>query len=746
MKKYIKQSAAGSAFARIRNQSAFVALTGLSALFAQTAVASALGDGIRQLGAGDSLKRSVALRDLGITAPVVLAGTASQDFYLPVPYGVPLMDASIAFEGRYLKGEPGATSMVLSLNGVPSVSQMIPDGDGAVQRALAVSQPSRAENFVRLGVNLHNKIGVRRCEEDQSLANSITISPQTRLNYRINEEGVRSIGDVWSALPSNVSVLVVGQSLEKTSFDSAWRIGTSVLRGGKRLTVRALPAVGDVIDTREVNVPATLASSPVFAVFKASATPLKIANSAQLGALMVLGAPQVYGDIVVADKAMQQQVAAALDALQAQLTGDADASEALKQWRVKRMPVASEALASKQIRVLPMGRQLALGVAADAGTQLAGLQEAGLQRLLTSSTVTVAAAQPADWDEKKGIRLTSLGAVGDSFDVFAKGEWTVNFPLSAVSTQGKMPSEVTLFIAAAPGASTTKPVATVYWNGALLVAKQLDADGHPERLTARIPSYALGVNNTLRVSVQRQPYSADCNELPQAYPASVLPAFSYVTPGDVHPDGTFVGLLPLLAAKSQLLVPDVYLAASPASVERIASITAASGLSASQAELVIAKADASVKPSKPFVSMDVALADAKPQVTVTGGRQLQIRGKEVSWLDITGLKQLASVEVVKSGGQPGVLWHAIGEWTRGVNEPFLLNRGDVAVIGNDGPLAWLDSSNPDANIPADVRRSPLYEWRQYMSWGVPAIVLGLLLLALLFLVAWRVSRKHRTHD
>ncbi|KAG0732143.1 hypothetical protein G6F23_014611 [Rhizopus arrhizus] len=107
-----------------------------------------------------------------------------------------------------------------------------------------------------------------------------------------------------------------------------------------------------------------------------------------------------------------------------------------------------------------------------------------------------------------------------------------------------MPDELVMDLAAAPGASSTRPVASVFWNGILLAAKQLDADGKPERLTARVPGYALGVTNAVRVTFQRQPVSVDCNEIPQGYPVNVLPT-SYVKPGKAQPDGTFVGLLPL---------------------------------------------------------------------------------------------------------------------------------------------------------------------------------------------------------
>ncbi|MFS4517042.1 hypothetical protein ACMFLR_24610, partial [Delftia tsuruhatensis] len=571
-------------FSRTGARWALGSLLGLGALFAQTASASALGDAIRQLGASDGLQRSVTLKELGIVDPVVLAGTATQDFYLPVPRGLPLGDASIAFDGRYLKGEPGTSTVVISLNGTPAVSQTVPDGEGTLQRNLPVAQPARASDFVRLGVNWRNRNNSQqRCDENHSLANSLTISPQTRLSYRVDPRDVRTIEDVWNTLPVRTTVLVSGRQLEQASFDSAWRIGASLQRNNRRMQVRALPAVGEVIDLRGLEVPAALAGVPAFAALRGAEPQHKLASDAELGALLMLGAAQVSGDIVVADKALQQRLTAAFAALQAQLATDPDAGQALQQWRARRAPLASEALASQQLRALPMGRQMVLAVASDAGARVAGLQEAALQRLLVSDNVTVAAAQPPQWDEAKGIRLSSLGGSPDSFDVLSRGEWTMNFPLSAVASQGRMPGEITLYVAAAPGASATRPVATLFWNGMLLSARQLDANGQPERLRARVPGYALGINNTLRVSVQRQPYSADCNEIPQPYPASVLPAISYVTPGKAEPNGSFIGLLPLLGARSQLLVPASYLSAAPAALERMANLAAASGLSASQA-------------------------------------------------------------------------------------------------------------------------------------------------------------------
>ncbi len=703
--------------------------------------ASALGDGIRSLGTGANLTRSIALADLGITAPVVLSGDANQDFYLPVPKGLPLADASISFDGRYLKGEKGPASFVLSIDGQPMTSQSMPDGDGPLQRTLAVSSRPRENGFVRLGVNWHSRTGTNRCEPDQSLANSVTITPQTRLTYRVDQKSVSSLDDAWSTLPGAPALLVASKTLTKEAFDSAWRIGVALERNGKRVVVRALPAVGDTVDTRDVVVPAALAGVPAFAAIKDNNAAHKLANDAELGALLAVGAPAVSGEVAVADAALRTRLAAAFDALQAQLANDSDAAEAFKTWRAQRAALATETLGAKQVRLVSMGAQSVIAIAGDAGAQAAGLFDDSLRRILLTNNVTAPIAHTPDIEDKQVVRLSSLGGSSDSFDVLARGDWTVSFPLSTVASGGRMPGEISLYLSAAPGPAASKPVATVFWNGILLAAKQLDANGRPEQLKARVPGYALGVNNTLRVSVQRQPYSADCHEIPQAYPVNVLPAASYVRPGKAEPDGTFVGLLPLMAGNPQLIVPERYLQSAPDNIRRVIGIAAASGLSPSRAELTVAAADKSVKPSKPFVAMEVAVDGAKPSAVVTDRQRLEIGGKDAKWLDITGLQRLSTAEVVRGGGQDGLLWYAIGETKADVGVPFLLNRGNLAIIGPAGPVAWIDTSNPDASEPPGAGESAFYEWRRYVSWGVPGIAIALLVMLLILVLALRAGRK-----
>ncbi|MEN4921229.1 cellulose biosynthesis cyclic di-GMP-binding regulatory protein BcsB [Achromobacter spanius] len=704
------------------------------------ALASPAGDALRQLQSDDLVARTTTLEDLGITEPVVLSNSdARQEFYLPVPRGVPVADARLDFDARYTKGEPGRTSMVLWLDGVPQAAQRIADGEGSASREFNVERRNRESGFLRLGVDWQSEIALRHCESNRATANALTISPQTRLSYRYDASAIRSLDDAWGTLPGRPVLMVASRKLDQQAFNSAWRMGVALERSGKRVAVKAFPSVGEEVDTRGLRIPAGLEQVPAFASL-AGKERHKLTSPAEIGALLVMGAPAAAGDVVIADAALRGRYAEALDALQAQFATDTDAAAAFKAWRQQRMPLAGEALQAKEIRLLPLGRQAVIAVSSDAGAQGAGAFDTAWRRILVTRQVQVQTATPPQTFQDGGLRLTNLGGSSTSFDVVARGDWNTSFPLAAVSADGRMPDELVMDLAAAPGASSTRPVASVFWNGILLAAKQLDANGQPERLTARVPGYALGVTNAVRVTFQRQPVSVDCNEIPQGFPVNVLPT-SYVKPGKAQPDGTFVGLLPLMAGTPQVLIPDTYLADAPDNIKRVIGIAAASGVSATRAELSVSPAGQAVKPTRPFLAMELPVDGATPEVKVTDRKQLQVAGRNATWLDISGLDHLSTAEVVSAGGQDGVLWHTLGQHPGMADAPFVLNRGNVAIIGATGPVAWIDSGNPDASHPPGAGESAFFEWRRYISWSVPAISISMLVLLLILILALRVSRR-----
>lgn len=405
---------------------------------------------------------------------------------------------------------------------------------------------------------------------------------------------------------------------------------------------------------------------PAFAGLATGNARYVLKDDAEIGALVVLGAVSATGDIAVADGALQQQIGKALDALGAQAAGDADGARAFTAWRNLQTVAAPGGLASHQIRLATLGARPVIAVAEDAGAQAAGVFVEVWRNILVTRQATVARADAPDAEDRTVIRLAGFGSDA-SFDVVSRGDWTASLPLAAVAVNGRMPSDLVIDIAAAPGASSTRPVASVFWNNVLLSARRLEADGRPERLDARVPGYALGLSNVVRVSVQRQPYSNDCNETPQGFPVNVLPT-SYVRAGDSEPDGTFVGLLPLMSGTPVVAVPASYLADAPQSLARLIRIAVAAGVTPVRAEFAVVEQGKPFAPGRPFLALQVPVQGTEPKVQIQDAH-LRINGRNAPWLDVDGLARLSAVEVSRSNGQHGLVWQPLGEQTAAVQRP-----------------------------------------------------------------------------
>ncbi len=722
---------------RLPRASRLICMMGLSVPL--LAMASPAGDALQRLQGDTWVTRSFALSDLGFTDAVLLNGfDAKQEFFLPVPRTLPLAEASIDFRGRYYKAEEGRTSMLLSVNGRPVFSRRIESPEGDASQTLKVDTSVRSNGFLRLGVNWLNNVAHRICEVERATGNVLSVAAETRFNYRFSSGSLTSLADAWVTLPARPTLLVASRNLSKASYDTAWRIGAALEQANRRVAVKAFPVPGDTVDTTGWQVPSGLASLPAFAGLATGNARYVLKDDAEIGALVVLGAVSATGDIAVADGALQQQIGRALDALGAQLAGDADGARAFTAWRNLQTVAAPGGLASHQIRLATLGARPVIAVAEDAGAQAAGVFAEVWRNILVTRQATVVRADAPDAEDRTVIRLAGFGSDA-SFDVVSRGDWTASLPLAAVAVNGRMPSDLVIDIAAAPGASSTRPVASVFWNNVLLSAKRLEADGRPERLDARVPGYALGLSNVVRVSVQRQPYSNDCNETPQGFPVNVLPT-SYVRAGDSEPDGTFVGLLPLMSGTPVVAVPASYLADAPQSLARLIRIAVAAGVTPVRAEFAVVERGKPFAPGRPFLALQVPVKGTEPKVQIQDAH-LRINGRNAPWLDVDGLARLAAVEVSRSNGQHGLVWQPLGEQTAAVQKAFVLNRGDIALIGADGPVSWVDSSNPSASLPPGAGESAFYEWRRYLSWGVPLLSIVLLVVLLVLVAAYRARRR-----
>jgi hypothetical protein len=723
--------------------SAFACGVSLLALMPSFALAadSPLTQAINRLNTDTLQQREIRLSDLGIDAPIILGSTDSRrELYLPVPAGVPLTDASLQFDASYLSGESGRNTMLLSLDGYPVRAEGLNEPQGNASATLGVDKAARDSGSVRFGVAWSSIVSRVLCEDERMIGNVLRIDPSTRLTYSYDASQLQDVGAAWNALPGKPGILVAPGSLAADSYDAAWRLGVALERIGKHARILPFPALQDSVDVSGLNIPAELLNIPAFASLNSKGT-LTLNDQAQIGALLVLGqTPNVQADLAINDPQLLKAINDSLDALQAQVQErDAAAVPALTQWRERHVNTGLKA-GTDNVRLALLGSRPMLMIAPQSTGKALTLFSSAWNKLARSRQLTVGEAQtplPADGR----IALSHLGGNPGTIDVLAKSDWSASFPLGSVAYDGRLPTQAVIDVSAAPGASHTAPVASLFLNDYLIGAQQLIANGERQRIEARIPSYALGSTNVLRVSFQRQPVSDRCLETPQAFPVSVLPT-SHVVLEKVEANEDFSGMAARFAVDTQVLVPQSWLDQPASSLPQVIAVADASGVSPLRAQLkVSADPKAAVTPDKSFLAFDLPVKDSKAGVQVDDQGRLRINHKDQVLLDLQPLNNLASLQVVESGGQHGVIYNTLGKDAPTFAKPILLTRGDVSILGNQGAVTTLDSKDPSGSQLIE-REEPkgLDAWRKpSLLWLVPA---GILLFLVLLLVG-RSARRNR---
>lgn len=706
---------------------------------ATTIAANNPAEVFRRLNADEWVTREVTFADLGFSGPLVLgAPDTRREIYLPVPANVPLDGGEIRLNANYMRADGGRTSLQISLDTFPVSSRpyVLEKGDASI--VLGVDGAPRSNGFVHLGLNWGTVLGAEwLCADARTPGNVLRIEPDSRFTYRYDASAIRDLTTAWGSLPSTPVILISANNLTTDAYDSAWRLGVALERAGKRSKIRSLPMVGDIIDLDGVTIPVGLRSVPAFAAISRGGK-YKLKDVAEIGALLSMGqSGPFHADIIIADKAMKSAMSAAFNALQNQLQAVApDAVVPFAGWRMRVLDPVTQPLSAKQIRLAYAFGQPSIVVAADAGAQAAGLFSSYWSRVALASMMVVQVADEPNSDTS-AVSLKYLGGKPGSFDVLAHGDWNATFDIGAVAADGRVPGSLVLDVAAAPSAARTPPVMSVFMNDILLGARQLDGTGKPERITAKIPRYALAARNTLRVSFVRQLASDRCRETPEAYPVSVLPS-SHMLLEKATPSDDFVGMVYRYASGAHVMVPSSYLASAAATLPRTIRLAASLGVSPVKARFSAVNADAVPITDGPFLALELPFKDTKSKVELAGGRLTMTANADKTILDVTGLNNIGIIEVLKIGSDTGVLYRSVGNEAPLVEKPFLLGQGDVAVLGSNGLLSEVNTADPGGRNVVRSDESPWLLARGYW-WMLP--IIGIVFMVLLLVFASRMRRR-----
>jgi hypothetical protein len=703
---------------------------------AAAASAVSASDVFRRMSADNWIPRVVTFADMGFKGPLVLGYPETQrEILLPVPPGVPLANATVQVDASFVRADGGRTTLILSLDGFPVSARPVSAERGDGSLTLAVDGAPRANGVVRFNIDWRTAIGRENtCTDSRTPGNLLRIEPSTRFTYRYDGSAVQDLSAAWASLPSSPLILIAGNKLSTDAYDSAWRLGVALERAGKRPRIKSLPAVGEVVDLQGVAVPSALRKIPAFAVL-ADGGKRRVKDMAEIGALMALGqSGPLPADIVIGDRATGSVLSQALDELRAQLP--ADVLDAFSEWRTRALDGWGRQLAAGQVRVTNVFGRPAIVIAPDAGAHAAGLFMQSWQQVAMGPSLTVHAADEPKAD-LAAVSLKYLGAKPATLDVLARADWSVAFDIGAVAMDGRGPGTLVMDLAAAPGASRTPPVVSIFMNEVLLAAREMEANGRRERIAAPIPRHVLSTRNEIRVSFVRQQASDRCRETPEPYPVSVL-ASSHIVLDDIQPLGDFSGLISTFGNGVNLLVPIAYLYDSQNTLPRVISLASSTGVSPSRARLIPVLDVGPPKLKGPFLAIDVPLKEAdKSEVKLQGDRLLLAGGSERPLLDVSGLNRAGLLEVTRIGRDAGAIYRTLGREAPPIDKPLQLSGGNIAVIGMSGLRAELNTLDPSGQGMAREARPSLTD--RGFWWLLPLLVVAFV--GALLAYAYRVHKR-----
>jgi hypothetical protein len=540
---------------------------------------------------------------------------------------------------------------------------------------------------------------------------------------------IKTLSVAWSALPPQPTLLIAGRALSAEAYDTAWRVGLTMERAGKRVRWLALPAVGDTIDLSKINVPAELRGIPAFSAIANGSAQYKIKDVAEIGALLALGKDSpLRADVVVNDATLNKALHQAIDALAAQIQFSSnDAALAYVSWISSGFGMLGGQAGTDLVQLSTFAGNPIIVVSTGAGAKAAGLFGTLWRPIAAGDAIEIKTAKPLS-QPPSALLLSQFGAMAGTLDVLAKGERAVAFDISALESSGRVPDQLVFDVSAAPGPSGEAPVVSIFFNDFLLGAQVMTVDGKPHRIAVNIPRYAIAARNEVRISFLRQPTQIRCHDVPTAFPVSIFPS-SHLTLKKASSDKTFVGVASQYADESSLVIKADWLSNAIVTGPLVVRVADAAGMSPEHAQFQVLKQGEAFKPKSAFLVFDLPPEDGKASVEAHDGKLMLTGGEKTPVLELNGIDNLAVAEIADIGGETGIAYYTVGKVMPLISQPFRLARGNLAVIDSSGPILQMDKSDPTGSRLAD-EGNPQSLWQRNMGlWLILISVIAFVLIA-----------------
>ncbi len=687
------------------------------------------------------LERSFELSDLNFADPLIFSGAESgQQIFFAVPRDVRVHDVAIDIDGNYLRGDLGHPALIASVNDIPGFALEPKESSGAFTRTISVPEGQLGEPFVKLDLRYSSIVSEDRCTEQRSIANVITVSPHSKLRYRVDAADVKDVRSAWGMLPSRPTILIPAGAIDESHYAAALKLALAMSAAGRRPAIATAPAVGDIVDVSGFTVPADLARVAAFRVFEGQEK-VKLATEAERGAYALLRVlhGRAAGEVAIGSRWLAAQTKADIAALAAGAEqAGPDAARALA-GLLAELPIAASGGAADNLTLETILGQPVITLANDA-SRAASLLATQWSRLANAEGLEVAFAG-AEADDMNAIQLGEFGGNLNAQSIIQYGEWVTAFDAAQLPA-GRWPSNIELEMRVSPDASDVAPMVTVMLNDVLLRAEKVDPDSETVRINADVPPYLLASRNTLRVSLQRGPSSGDCRTLNRGYLAQILPTSRLVL-GNETIDGQFFGLKSKLANGALIAVPKAYLDTPAQSLPYVFRFLRELKVSSSSIRLRTVDDAATYRPDTTFVAFGVPLPGKRKNLQASDGSLFLTDETGLPIANVKGARDAAVVQIVSLGEVAGLSVNS----TTGKPIPGIqvsdLGEGDVAIYDASGRIGDLGAGDFRMQQIKRALLSPSALFHRYSIWIMTGVGVVLAMLVMSALRAFVVARKRR---
>lgn len=688
------------------------------------------------------LARAFMLKDLNFANPLVFSGAEySQQIFFAIPRDVPVHDIAIDLDGSYLRSQLGHAAFVAGVNDTPAFALEPKEDSGVFRRTIDVPARSIADPFVKLDLRYSSITSEDRCTEQRSIANILTIAPESQLRYRVASADVKDVRSAWDMLPAAPRILIPSGAVDESHYAAALKLALAMSAMNRRPEIVTAPAIGDTVAAAGLSVPDGLARVPAFRAFLDGDARVALRTQAERGAHALLTAlnGRAPGDVAIGASWLATQVRADMAALAADAGRAGPEAAAALAALTAAFPTAATANTRDNLALETILGQPVITLANDA-SRAASLLATQWSRLANADglDVTFAGAEPADMN---AIQLGELGGNLSAQSIVQYGEWVTAFDAAQLPAD-RWPSRVELEMRVSPDASDVAPTITVMLNDVLLRAEKVNPNRETVRITAYVPPYLLASRNTLRVALQRGPSVGDCRTLLRGYLAQILPTSRLVL-GNQAIDTQFFGLKSRLANGAIIAVPKAYLANPAESLPYVFQFLRELRVSSSSIRLRTVDDAANYRPEATFVSFGVPLPGRRKNLQV-GGDALHLTDETgLPIAHVEGANEAALAQIVSLGDVAGLSITS----TTGKPIPRIqvndLGEGDVAIYDASGRIGDLGAGDYRYLEIKRVLLQPSAIFHRYSVWIMAGAGVIFAMVLMQIIRAFVVARKRR---